>query len=107
VEELQDEGIHLMAACQLAGFQHVIGSIWEVSDKHCVDVAKDVYEEILQSRLSDDSVSRGLHKAALNLREGPGAVPANREARDAVPVGSGERRIGDPRIWGAYIHMGM
>jgi CHAT domain-containing protein len=30
-EVLQDEGIHLMAACQLAGFQQVIGSLWAVS----------------------------------------------------------------------------
>jgi CHAT domain-containing protein len=33
-EVLQDEGLHLMAACQLAGFQHVIGSLWAVSDSY-------------------------------------------------------------------------
>jgi hypothetical protein len=114
VEELLDEGIHLMAACQLAGFQHVIGSLWEVSDRHCVDVAKDVYDTILQSDMSDESVSRGLHRAVLNLRNGPGAAsaaPATEETRDAVVLGGQQRptneTTSDPRDWAPYIHIGM
>jgi CHAT domain-containing protein len=92
-----------MAVCQLAGFPHVIGSLWEVSDSHCVGVAKDFYDTSLQSGLSDESVLRGLHRAVLDLRKGPGAdVPATREARDAVPVGAvgrpdQESPISDPR----------
>jgi CHAT domain-containing protein len=68
-EVLQDEGLHLMTACQLAGFQHVIGSLWAVSDSHCVDVATDVYKgigiSILQAGMSDESVARRLHSAPL------------------------------------------
>jgi hypothetical protein len=72
VEDMLDEGIHLTAACQLIGFwQHVIGSLWQVYDRHCVQVAKEVYETLLQSHLSDDSVSLGQHRAVLNLRNGP------------------------------------
>ncbi|KAF8248569.1 hypothetical protein K440DRAFT_468026, partial [Wilcoxina mikolae CBS 423.85] len=66
--ELLNEGIHLMGACQLAGFRHVIGSLWEVSDKHCVDAAKDVYKTMIQAGMCDESVSQGLHNAVLNLR---------------------------------------
>ncbi|KAF7174243.1 hypothetical protein CNMCM6106_008368 [Aspergillus hiratsukae] len=35
-----DESIHLISAFQLAGFRHVIGTLWEVNDKLCVDMAK-------------------------------------------------------------------
>ena len=35
-ESLVDESIHLISACQLAGFRHVIGTLWEVNDESCV-----------------------------------------------------------------------
>ncbi|KAF8543384.1 CHAT domain-containing protein [Trichophaea hybrida] len=87
--KLLDEGIHLMGACQLAGFRHVIGSLWEVSDKHCVDVAREVYSTMIEAGMSRESVSLGLHHAILNLRDGS------------------ESMIDDPLIWAAYIHMGI
>lgn len=43
-KELIDEGIHLTAAYQLAGFRHVIGTLWSVDDRLCVDMARMVYE---------------------------------------------------------------
>ncbi|KAI1419740.1 CHAT domain-containing protein [Xylaria sp. FL1777] len=67
-EQLVDEGIHLMGACRLAGFRHVIGSLWEVSDRLCVDVARTVYETILKACLDDASVAHGLHHAVRMLR---------------------------------------
>jgi len=108
---LIDEGIHLMSACQLAGFRHVIGSLWEVSDKHCVDVAKDVYNAMIKAGMSDASVSQGLHNAIRNLRDGPqGGNCTTREARDARLIEveeSQESRIGDPIVWATYIHIGI
>ncbi|KAF3035093.1 hypothetical protein E8E12_002629 [Didymella heteroderae] len=44
--KLVDESIHLAGSLQLAGFRHVIGTLWEVSDSCCVEVAKTVYETI-------------------------------------------------------------
>ncbi len=41
-----DEGIHLISAFQLEGFRHVVGTLWEVSDKYCVDVARVLYETL-------------------------------------------------------------
>jgi CHAT domain-containing protein len=108
--KLLDEGIHLMGACQLAGFRHVIGSLWEVSDKHCVDAAKDVYKTMIQADMSDESVSQGLHNAVLNLRGKRGRTGTTREARDARLIETEENQessIGDPFIWSAYIHMGI
>ncbi|KAI0197581.1 CHAT domain-containing protein [Astrocystis sublimbata] len=67
-EQLVDEGIHLMGACRLAGFRHVIGTLWEVSDRLCVDVARTVYKTILGANLDDASVAHGLHHAVRMLR---------------------------------------
>jgi CHAT domain-containing protein len=38
--------IHLVSAFQLAGFRHVIGTLWEVSDPHCVGIAIVIYETL-------------------------------------------------------------
>jgi len=67
---LIDEGIHLVSACQLAGFRHVVGTLWEVSDKHCVDIAKVLYETLRDEGMTDVAVCRGLHRAIRALRHG-------------------------------------
>ncbi|KAI1046439.1 hypothetical protein LB505_013155 [Fusarium chuoi] len=68
-EKLFDEGIHLISACQLAGFRHVIGTLWEVDDHSCVDMAAIIYEEILRGDMSDESVCRGVHVATKQKRD--------------------------------------
>ncbi|KAL5589928.1 hypothetical protein FOVSG1_011795 [Fusarium oxysporum f. sp. vasinfectum] len=68
-QTLFDEGIHLISACQLAGFRHVIGTLWEVNDQSCVDMAAIIYEEILRGDMSDDSVCRGVHAATKAKRD--------------------------------------
>ncbi|OJJ31342.1 hypothetical protein ASPWEDRAFT_45285 [Aspergillus wentii DTO 134E9] len=66
---LADEAIHLISACQLAGFRHAIGALWEVSDQHCVDVARIVYETLKEDGLTDQAVARGLHRATRHVRD--------------------------------------
>lgn len=73
------ENIHLISACQLAGYRHVIGTLWEVKDQLCVEMARITYEGIRDRGMTDESVCWGLHKAS-------------REARDrwlSMPVGAG------------------
>ncbi|KAH0558763.1 hypothetical protein GP486_004594 [Trichoglossum hirsutum] len=65
---LYDESLHLVNACQLAGFQHVIGSLWEVSDMYSVDVARIVYETVKDEIGTSNDVALGVHKAARLLR---------------------------------------
>lgn len=55
-EKLSDEDIHLISACQLVGFRHVIVTLWEVNDQSCVDMAAIIYEEIFRGDISDESV---------------------------------------------------
>lgn len=69
VDELSDEQIHLASALQLAGFQHVIASLWDVSDKSCVDVARTVYESLAREGMTDRAVCHALHQAIKCLRD--------------------------------------
>ncbi|KAI1355889.1 CHAT domain-containing protein [Xylaria sp. FL0043] len=103
-DQLVDEGIHLMGACRLAGFRHVIGSLWEVSDRLCVDVARTVYSTILEAYLDDASVAHGLHHAVRMLRTRLEGV--HNAAQRNVKKVSRKRRRG-PYSWAAFIHTGI
>jgi CHAT domain-containing protein len=65
--ESKKEGVHLISACQQAGFRHVIGTLWEVNDETCVDMARIVYEVMGHGGMTDESVCRGLHNATKEL----------------------------------------
>lgn len=113
VDDLFDEGLHLMSAYQLVGFQHVIGSLWEVSDEDCVDVARSVITTMANSTAIDSSISLGLQEGVRCLRGqtrlGDGRA---REAYLATNGGVGSSHRGwlgsaDPRVWAAYIHIGL
>jgi hypothetical protein len=65
---LFDEGIHLICAYQISGFQNVVGTLWEVEDRSCVEVATRTYEWIKNRGMSRRSVAEGLHHAARKLR---------------------------------------
>ncbi|KAK2608929.1 hypothetical protein QQS21_002505 [Conoideocrella luteorostrata] len=67
-ERFTDESIHLISACQLAGFRHCIGTLWDVSDRICVDMARLSYEKMREKRMTDESVCLGLHFATRILR---------------------------------------
>lgn len=45
VTVLLDEGLHLMGACQVAGFQNIVGTMWKVSDSFCVQIANSVMQQ--------------------------------------------------------------
>lgn len=64
---LVDKAVHLASAFQLAGFRHVIGTLWEVSDSHRVDVARVVYETLRNEGMTDIAVCQGLHQAVKAL----------------------------------------
>ena len=64
-----DKSIHLISSFQLAGFRHVIGTLWEVNDKLCIDMVKITYEGMKDGGMTDESVCRGLHNATKKLRD--------------------------------------
>lgn len=84
---LIDEAIHLAAAFQLAGFRHVIGTLWEIGDEIAVTIADAFYAHLRSSshRLDTTRSAHALHHAV-------------RSARDTYPYA--------PSLWAAYLHAG-
>lgn len=135
-ERFLDESIHLINAFQLAGFRHVIGTLWEVNDRLCVDVARITYEQIRDGGMTDESVCLGLHKAARELRRRLSTVRTNTASKGAsysngesmeVPEGAqggGNKHSDDGKVprdifscdddeethlshWVPYVHFGV
>lgn len=132
IEHLQDEAIHLVSACQLAGFAHVVGSLWRIDDKCSAEAARIVYSTIIENRWTDDSVALGVHYAAKYLRDivreeessyrdgkkylaGDEADELGKQAclHEDVDGSCRNRDIGgeplyhsDPNRWAAYVHFG-
>ncbi|TYK46940.1 CHAT domain-containing protein [Actinomadura decatromicini] len=76
-----DEAIHLASAFQLAGYRHVIGTLWPVGDRHSADIADLIYSSIN----ADACIAAAVHGAT-------------REMRDRWPD--------HPSIWASHIHVG-
>ncbi|WP_243081984.1 CHAT domain-containing protein [Streptomyces sp. 891-h] len=69
--ELADEAVHIVSALQIAGFPHVVGSLWHVDDTIGATVARSVYET-LRTRDGNLDVSRtaeALHSTVRTLRD--------------------------------------
>ncbi|MGI5292907.1 CHAT domain-containing protein [Nonomuraea polychroma] len=81
---LTDEAIHLAAAFHLAGYRHVIGTLWSLNDASAAEVAQDVYRELARPGGAEPAVA--LHQAVVRLRE----LPAFR----------------NPMMWAPYVHIG-
>lgn len=128
-QKFWDESIHLISAYQLAGFRHVIGTLWSVDDSACVEMAKETYQIIFQDgqSLADVSVCRGLHLAALTLRNETRAAMVEQQREQGISradkrkiivagkskkIQSGrtdESRSVQPvkQLWVPYVHFGV
>ena len=86
-EGLLDEAIHLASAFQLAGFPHVVGTLWEIDDAAAVTIAGTFYAGLrTPERILDTSrAAHALHDAV-------------RAACDNVPA--------TPSLRAAYLHAG-
>jgi CHAT domain-containing protein len=83
---LADEAINLAAALQLAGYRHVIGTLWPVSDTHAATVADTVYRTLTSSgRPAATNAATALSRATAALRE---------------------RYPERPELWAPFVHLG-
>jgi CHAT domain-containing protein len=84
--KLLDEAIHPAAALQVAGFRHVIATMWAISDMPAPDVADAFYRSLNVSGVPDPGrAAKALADAVAHLRA-------------EYPT--------DPTIWAPYLHLG-
>ncbi|KAJ4233187.1 hypothetical protein NW759_001968 [Fusarium solani] len=108
--KFRDESVHLIGAYQLAGFRHVIGTLWGVDDDDSVMMATATYENMLED-MTDESVCRSLHKAALRLRNNkryPNVGADQTGARKCAFVDPSADESGeDGASWIPFVHFGV
>ena len=80
---LADEAIHLASAFQLAGYRHVIATLWPIGDKHAVDLAADIYTTLADGA---GDVAGAVHAAVRRMRQ--------------------RRGWDTPSAWASHIHIG-
>ncbi|MFF3286142.1 CHAT domain-containing protein [Streptomyces sp. NPDC003023] len=84
--QLPDEAIHTAAALRMAGFRHVVASLWTVSDRAAPLVAASFYRRLGVSDAMDSAgAATALHRAVAELREGC---------------------LTDPTVWVPFVHDG-
>lgn len=86
--DLADEALHLASSFQVAGFRHVVASMWPSSDTICAQVAKLFYQELLTNggiTAGDRAVPAALHAAVSQVRL---------------------QNLERPDLWAQYIHSG-
>ncbi|MFC8371947.1 CHAT domain-containing protein [Streptomyces sp. NPDC057239] len=85
--ELADEAVHIVSAFQMAGFPHVVGSLWHVDDVIGAEVALSVYEDLNtgDGTLDVTRTAEALHRAV-------------RALRDTYPQ--------TPSLWACQVHAG-
>ncbi|MGW5861225.1 CHAT domain-containing protein [Streptomyces sp. NPDC055239] len=69
--ELADEAVHIVSAFQMAGFPHVVGSLWHVDDVIGAEVALRVYGTLNSGdgTLDVARTAEALHRAVRTLRD--------------------------------------
>ncbi|MFC4020215.1 CHAT domain-containing protein [Micromonospora sp. GCM10011542] len=73
---LPDEALTLGTAFQLAGFRHVIGALWSISDSLTVELCADLYAGLsVPGGIEPDRAAAALHRAVRRLRENLPTLP--------------------------------
>ncbi|MFD7285850.1 CHAT domain-containing protein [Streptomyces sp. NPDC059863] len=85
--ELADESVHIVSALQIAGFPHVVGSLWHVDDTIGAGVAQSVYE-------------------ALSAGDGALDVGRTAEALHATVCALRDTYPRTPSLWACQVHAG-
>ncbi|MDT0328237.1 CHAT domain-containing protein [Nocardiopsis lambiniae] len=98
VPDLLDESIHVSTAFQLAGFPHVVGTLWAIDDEVSVVIADEFY-----ARLREDGGGPDPARAARALH---GAIRAVRDGAGLPPELAGWDRTAAPMLWAAHLHIG-
>ncbi len=83
--KVPDEPLHLALAFQIAGYRHVIATLWSIDDRVAAEVARRIYLRLRSgANLMADVAARALREVVLELR-------------DLYP----------DDVWAAYLHAGI
>ncbi|GHI83480.1 CHAT domain-containing protein [Streptomyces xanthophaeus] len=91
--DLVDEAIHITGAFQLAGFRHVVGTLWPVADELAPEVAESFYAALAGGPQQPGGASAGHDHAA--------------HALHAAVAELHSRYVWFPSLWASYIHVGV
>ncbi|GGZ30006.1 hypothetical protein GCM10010365_58090 [Streptomyces poonensis] len=81
--DLPDESVNLLSAFQLAGFSHLVGSLWQVTDQANTRLVSAFYDHLTTHQQA--TVADSLHHAMSRLRE---------------------REPERPSLWTSHLHIG-
>ena len=87
--QLADESLHITGAFQIAGYRHVIGTLWSVDDRTTPGLVDSFYRELTRDGrvLPDPECSAvALHHTVRELRK---------------------RYPNTPTLWAAHVHVGL
>jgi CHAT domain-containing protein len=87
--KLPDEPIHLAAACQLAGYRHVVASLWPISDADTARLTKRFYTTL---HTIDPTATEATAQAAKALHDATRKLRSINRTR--------------PYVWAPYTHTG-
>jgi tetratricopeptide (TPR) repeat protein len=85
---LVDEVIHLASGFQVAGFSHVIASMWQTDDDACEKMARGFYEQlkhIIEGDVNNRAVAVAAHQSIMEMRS---------------------KWMRFPLLWAPYVHFG-
>ncbi|MEU9374260.1 CHAT domain-containing protein [Streptomyces sp. NPDC048255] len=96
-QDMVDEAIHITGAFQLAGFRHVVGTLWPVADELAPEMAESFYTALARGPQppfpagpepagSGDHVAHALHAAVAELHG---------------------RYAWFPSLWASHVHVGV
>ena len=84
--DLADEVIHIASTFHIAGYQHVVGTLWAVRDDAAAAIAELVYRELTSGHPDPHRVPTALHNAITRMRES---------------------HPDEPSLWASHVHIGI
>ncbi|MFG3496772.1 CHAT domain-containing protein [Streptomyces sp. NPDC047886] len=99
--ELLDEAIHLTSGFQVAGFRHVVGTLWPIDDRVAAEIAESFYRHL-------STGTPGTPGACGASPVAPGSIDPDRAA---LALHHAVRAVRDrypatPSLWAAHLHSG-
>ncbi|KAF4626776.1 hypothetical protein G7Y89_g11379 [Cudoniella acicularis] len=108
-----------LSACG-TGFRHIVGTLWEVNDESCVEIARTTYEEMKDGAMTDKSVR---HRNGSGGKGEPSLLETGTNINDMSSRGERDERLPRDVIacddsddddestgslsWVSYIHFGV